>query len=109
MSDSKQLIEALKKGREKYPKRGCGYLFSAKMPMACALGAIAVGLGYEPDFGTLSYDSDGYTFLDRYISPNIRGEIIGINDGSFTYDGMEGRYIEKRNPDAAVIKYLESI
>lgn len=119
MLETGKLIEALKKGRERFPKRGHGSLWQSKgEPIACALGAIAVGLGYEPrveeededGYTSTWYDQEnGYDFLNQYIPSTIQDRIWRINDQSFEYDYEDNTDIEIRNPDLAVMEFLKNL
>lgn len=104
MFDKDVLINALKEGRKKFPKRGNEVLWDASRPnVACALGAIAVGLGYTPTITDGRYDyAAGYDFLKPHIAPLQAWNIYEVNDESF--DGG----VEIRNPDLAVIHFLEN-
>lgn len=106
-------IEALRKGREKFPIKISGEPFGNIPGSACAIGAIAVGLGYDH----LDYDNENdddtnvYSFVKTKL--NIaKGEgpalsaIYFTNDNCFDWneEGTEQHMI--CDPDEAVINRI---
>lgn len=118
------IIEALKKGREVRPIQTSGYLFP-QPGEACALGAIAIGFGYEvpDDFASLDADDDSgrsftdedsiehnaYYFLEeKFNTLGLNGDAVTKRIYSINDDGPYAKEGELKYDDA-VIKYLEEL
>lgn len=110
VATSNQLvIDALKAGREKRPIKISGRCFSDN-DKACALGAIALGLGYNWESTELiDNEREVYDFLENYMTSSVWGKIYRTNDDSWQWDINQEAYAMVRDPDEAVIEYLNSL
>lgn len=99
MLTNEEVIEALHKGREQRPVKIAGNLFR-NGDKACALGAIAIGLGFEPELWDNGHydEGKGYSFLTPTI-PHL-DDIWRQNDNCF-----EDR-VMITDPDVEVIRVL---
>lgn len=83
MISNEELIAALRKGREIRPLHISGTLFRGT-EYACALGAIIVGLGYNPkaleSLPDYYHEEDAYKFILNYADSGTIDEIWTQND-----------------------------
>jgi hypothetical protein len=107
------IIEALHKGRELYPEKECGSPFSSNNKGACAIGAIAAGLGFVPDNTGYGRTVAPYDFVqDKLIADGIEPKIayriinhIWSTNDSCWDDDTEEMIVD---PDLTVIESLKA-
>lgn len=106
------LINALHEGRKVRPKHKLGKLFSPDDDSACALGAIVIGLGYEPDSDNPADENAAYSwFQNQGFRHAYMTRIYGIYDTTLMDVYNTGHDINEagRLADEAVIKYIEAL
>jgi len=107
MLTADEIIAALHKGREVRPIQFHGVLWEDN-DKACALSAIAIGLGIEPT-DDINEEEEIYLSLGKILNNSkVDGvyEIFHLNDHAWGWK-EEGGYGQVYDPDEAVIQFVK--
>ncbi len=97
-----RLLTALRLGRKKKPEQITGRLFGSNNNGACAIGAIALGLGFKPE--EHEDVEDAYNFVNEKIELNPALDII-----NHIWRTNDDAQYKERSPDDLVIEYIKSL